>query len=401
MPQIFISYSRDERAVAEALAGLLAAEGYDVWWDASLLSGAHFEDEINTALRAAPAAIILWSKTAVQSEWVRAEAEIARKLRTAMPVVIDDVDLDTLPMLYQQLHVIDLKHWTGDAAAKGFRELLAAVGKRLSQPPKSGADPAAPEPDRKKPATTGLARLPLVVAGLASLALVIAVAIFALNLATRPIDDGPSIEDAPISEPSISEAESSEQVSSEQPSSEPKPLPPFWSEPSSGPPIVDVSSVAPPIDDLPAIAECAPTASLLDLGARGSLCLPAGWSRTSPPFAATIEVSTALNREWLRIDTSPAMQPSTTIQSLLKSVILPAHPESKGAAELVASNTELINGRNWSVWDFRTPGPVLPNYYRIYSHSEIGDGSLRLEFRASGGKFSAAIADIVASVAFP
>ena len=40
MAQIFISYSRADRAVVEALSALLTAEGYDVWWDTALESGA-------------------------------------------------------------------------------------------------------------------------------------------------------------------------------------------------------------------------------------------------------------------------------------------------------------------------------------------------------------------------
>jgi hypothetical protein len=135
VPQIFISYSRNERPVAEQLAVLLTAEGYDVWWDASLLSGAHFEDEIRKALNAAPAAIILWSKAAIKSEWVSAEAEFARKQRSAMPVIIDNLDREALPLLFQRLHIIEMRGWSGDPASKGYRELLRAVSAKLKQAP--------------------------------------------------------------------------------------------------------------------------------------------------------------------------------------------------------------------------------------------------------------------------
>jgi hypothetical protein len=51
MADIFISYSRDDRALTEALAPDLEACGYTVWWDTGLLSGQHFPDEAHEALR--------------------------------------------------------------------------------------------------------------------------------------------------------------------------------------------------------------------------------------------------------------------------------------------------------------------------------------------------------------
>ncbi|MGO9743867.1 MAG: TIR domain-containing protein [Roseiarcus sp.] len=33
MADVFISYSKHDRAIAEALADYLRAEGFDVWWD--------------------------------------------------------------------------------------------------------------------------------------------------------------------------------------------------------------------------------------------------------------------------------------------------------------------------------------------------------------------------------
>ncbi len=36
MPEIFLSYSRDDQATARRFAEGLAGEGFDVWWDQSL-----------------------------------------------------------------------------------------------------------------------------------------------------------------------------------------------------------------------------------------------------------------------------------------------------------------------------------------------------------------------------
>ncbi len=132
MAQVFISYSRSEKQAASLLAERLTEAGYDVWWDAEILGGTRFEDEINQALRQAPVAIILWSKSAAASDWVRAEAEIARHQKSALPVIIDDIDITALPILYQQIHVIELRHWDGNPQAPGYQHVLKTLGERLA-----------------------------------------------------------------------------------------------------------------------------------------------------------------------------------------------------------------------------------------------------------------------------
>ena len=141
MAQVFISYSRSEKQTASLLAQRLTDAGYDVWWDAEILGGTRFEDEINQALRNAPVAVILWSKSAAASDWVRAEAEVARHRKSALPVIIDDVDITALPILYQQIHIIELRNWDGNAQAPGYQQILKTLKERLE--PNAGDGPAA------------------------------------------------------------------------------------------------------------------------------------------------------------------------------------------------------------------------------------------------------------------
>src|SRR5438477_7133745 len=85
---IFISYSREDQAVARRYADALEAQGFSVWWDADLRSGEAFDEAIEAALRAAKAVVVLWSPTSVVSRWVRAEATLADRNKTLVPVVI-------------------------------------------------------------------------------------------------------------------------------------------------------------------------------------------------------------------------------------------------------------------------------------------------------------------------
>ncbi|MEP7240662.1 MAG: toll/interleukin-1 receptor domain-containing protein [Devosia sp.] len=131
MPDIFISYKKEEREVASRLATRLTEAGYDVWWDAALLAGERFEDEISSVLTACKAVIILWSRKSADSDWVKAEAETARQQKKALPTVIDDLPIDNLPLLFRGLHVASLADWDGNGEHPGFKGLMKSVGDRV------------------------------------------------------------------------------------------------------------------------------------------------------------------------------------------------------------------------------------------------------------------------------
>src|SRR5262249_5871480 len=129
MPDIFISYKSEERAFAERLATRLTEAGYDVWWDAALLAGQRFEDEIARVLREARVAVILWSRLAVQSNWVKDEAADALSQGKALPAIIDDITHDALPLTFRRVHTPRLTGWDGDVEHPGYRDLFEAIAR--------------------------------------------------------------------------------------------------------------------------------------------------------------------------------------------------------------------------------------------------------------------------------
>ena len=131
---IFISYKKEEKAFAARMSRRLTEAGFRVWWDAALLSGQFFEEEIAAALKSSKAVIILWSRQSVKSKWVQAEANSALSESKALPVIIDDLPHAELPLLFRGLHCQDLAKWRGDADHAGFNELLAAVRARVGEP---------------------------------------------------------------------------------------------------------------------------------------------------------------------------------------------------------------------------------------------------------------------------
>jgi TPR repeat protein len=133
MPDIFISYKKEEREVAALLATRLTEAGYDVWWDDALLAGERFEDEISAVLDEARVVVVLWSVQSVKSDWVKAEAESARQQKKALPVIIDDLSASKMPLLYRGMHAARLTGWTGETTHTGYIELIGSIKDRLGR----------------------------------------------------------------------------------------------------------------------------------------------------------------------------------------------------------------------------------------------------------------------------
>ena len=121
-PDIFLSYNREDQAVASRFADAFAVEGLSVWWDTALRSGEAYDEVTEAALRGARAVVVLWSPRSVVSRWVRAEATIADRCKTLVPVTIEPCER---PIMFELTQTAELSHWTGDA---GDRAWLAFLG---------------------------------------------------------------------------------------------------------------------------------------------------------------------------------------------------------------------------------------------------------------------------------
>ena len=124
MVDVFISYSRRDRAQIEKLAQALEAEGFSVWWDHRIAGGAAFAAEIERALNGAKAVVVAWSINAVQSEWVIDEAGVAKKDGKLIPVRLDATHA---PIGFRQYQEIDFSDWDGAPDADAFTRLLRSV----------------------------------------------------------------------------------------------------------------------------------------------------------------------------------------------------------------------------------------------------------------------------------
>ncbi len=132
MADIFISYKSERRRAAEHLTRILELHGYTVWFDYALLSGREFDRQIERELRAARAVIVLWCGMSRDSDWVRSEAHLAKKLEKLLPVWIEKVDL---PMAFDQLHTIDLSSWDGAPRSRMLDSLFIQLAQLIGRDP--------------------------------------------------------------------------------------------------------------------------------------------------------------------------------------------------------------------------------------------------------------------------
>ena len=118
---IFISYAREDLTRVKPLARVLESLGYSVWWDADLRAGRQFDKEIERKLAEARCVLVVWTKTSVDRQWVRAEAAEALDANKLVPVFLEPVKP---PLYFRHVRGVDLSGWDGRADQGEFPRLL-------------------------------------------------------------------------------------------------------------------------------------------------------------------------------------------------------------------------------------------------------------------------------------
>lgn len=137
MVDVFISYSRSDLAFVDMLARAIVAEGYEVWWDAELPPHKSYGDVITEKIAEARAAIVVWSAEAVKSEWVRAEADMARNQRKLVQTAIDNV---APPLPFNQIQYAEIASWRGEPDHPGWRKVKVSLSELCARPMEPNGD---------------------------------------------------------------------------------------------------------------------------------------------------------------------------------------------------------------------------------------------------------------------
>lgn len=129
MSDIFLSYKKEEKAIAKIYAGALELNGFSVWWDPDIDHGDIFDEVIQEQLDAAKCVMVLWSSKSVKSKWVRAEATAGED--RLVPVLIEE---GKIPVPFNLIQAANLIGWRGDQTDPEFLKLLGSVSKKVGRP---------------------------------------------------------------------------------------------------------------------------------------------------------------------------------------------------------------------------------------------------------------------------
>jgi adenylate cyclase len=135
MSDIFVSYSRQDKARVAPLVAALERQGWSVWWDPEIVPGEEFDALIRREIDGANAVVVVWTPSSVASRWVRGEARLGAEREVLVPVRFGQA---RLPIDAMAIHTTDLDDWQEDPRSKPFQELLQALMRHLKDVPRKG-----------------------------------------------------------------------------------------------------------------------------------------------------------------------------------------------------------------------------------------------------------------------
>jgi peptidoglycan hydrolase-like protein with peptidoglycan-binding domain len=131
MADVFISYKREERKAVEIIAEKLRALKLDIWFDEKLRSGNSFDDQIAHEIEAAKAVLTCWTPAAIESEWVRSEAAMAREANKFIACLLAPT---TLIPPFNLVQTDNLTTWAGQENDPAWLKILSRIGELVGRP---------------------------------------------------------------------------------------------------------------------------------------------------------------------------------------------------------------------------------------------------------------------------
>jgi len=135
MADLFVSYSREDKARAAEIVHLLEDHGWDVFWDQEMRSGTLWPKVLEEELLKARCLVALWTTTSIASRWVRIEAYEALQNEKLVPVLLDKV---RPPLEFRQTQMFDLIGWQGDRNDPRLSQLLVDLTAHAKAPGSHG-----------------------------------------------------------------------------------------------------------------------------------------------------------------------------------------------------------------------------------------------------------------------
>ncbi|MGO9742809.1 MAG: toll/interleukin-1 receptor domain-containing protein [Roseiarcus sp.] len=129
MADVFLSYSKTDRASADAVSKVLEENGLKVWTDAKLEPGDDFGDRVVAELAQAKAIVALVSDAYLASHWAQLElgAALAQSREhdvTVIPILLEGAGL---PRFLSQFSSIDARNLPPEGVANKLRPFASRL----------------------------------------------------------------------------------------------------------------------------------------------------------------------------------------------------------------------------------------------------------------------------------
>ena len=128
MADIFLSYSRKEKAKAVKFLKFLEGNGWDIWWDNKILPGKRWDKVIDTQLENAKCVIVLWTKKAYASDHVFDEITSGHERGILLPVMFENIKVP-----FKRLQTCDFTSWPKFPDQETVDILLTAVKEMIRE----------------------------------------------------------------------------------------------------------------------------------------------------------------------------------------------------------------------------------------------------------------------------
>lgn len=127
MTDVFLSYSSIDRERVRPIFEVLAAAGFDVFWDLETPAGVSWEKWIVGHLTRAKSVVVCWSRNAGESDNVKYEARVAKDHGKLIPLMLEPLTVEQFPMGLDAIQAPSLTGWSGDASDDRWQRLQKEI----------------------------------------------------------------------------------------------------------------------------------------------------------------------------------------------------------------------------------------------------------------------------------
>ena len=127
MSGVFLSYSRNDRALADAIIRGLRAVGVVVWWDEDMRS-LDWHQELERQISDLATIVVLWTPASSSSDHVKDEARLGLESGKLINVI---VGVPKPPFPYDRVNGLPLEDWSEREPHRGWTRLIETIEEKV------------------------------------------------------------------------------------------------------------------------------------------------------------------------------------------------------------------------------------------------------------------------------